>query len=403
MSKRSGGEGTIDQRGDSSWRLRYRIKGHRFSVTFRGSLTDARKKLRRLLTSGDDGEHVVPDKMKLTVWVDRWLKLLERHPAEGEGARKRGLVTQRSLERYTDIMRNHVLPSLGHRPLQQILPSELDDLYATLEQRLATRTVHQVHYVLGACFKAAVRKKLLATNPADGAEVPQPDESDHGMALDQDQLLTLVKGFRNSPLFEIVAVAAFTGMRRNEILALRWDDLDWAKKELRIERSLENTKKYGLTYKSPKSKRGTRTINIDDGTLGLLRALHARYLCIHAGVPEAAAVDLSLIKLPAGALMFPSLWPARGERISFTQPRDPGNVTHKFMAKAADLGFPGMRFHDLRGSHVTIQLISGTPLHVVAQRCGHDPAVMLRAYAKYTKPADRIAAEVMGKLSKGLL
>lgn len=403
MSKRRGaGDGTIDQRGENSWRLRYRIKGQRFSMTFHGSLTEARKELRRLLKSGDDGTHVAPEKMTLAVWVDRWLKLLERHP-QHEGSRKRGLVNQRSLERYTDLMRNHVLPTLGHRPLQQVLPSELDNLYATLEQRLATRTVHQVHYVLGACFKSAVRKKLLATNPADGAEVPQPDESDHGLALDQDQLLTLVRGFRNSPLFEIVAVAAFTGMRRNEILALRWDDLDWAKKEMRIERALENTKKYGLTYKSPKSKRGNRTINIDDGTLGLLRALYERYLRIHAGVPDTAAVDLSLIKLPSGALMFPSLWPARGERISFTQPRDPGNVTHKFVAKAAELGFPGMRFHDLRGSHVTIQLISGTPLHVVAERCGHDPAVMLRAYAKYTKQADTRAAEVMGKLSKGLL
>jgi len=192
-------------------------------------------------------------------------------------------------------------------------------------------------------------------------------------------------------------------MRRNEILALRWDDLDWTKKELRIERSLENTKKYGLSFKEPKSKRGKRTIDIDDGTLVLLRALHDKYLCIHAGVPAPATVDLSLVKLPSGALMFPSLWPARGERISFTQPRDPGNVTHKFMGKAAALGFPGMRFHDLRGSHVTIQLISGTPLHVVAERCGHDPAVMLRAYAKYTKQADTRAAEVMGKLSKGLL
>jgi integrase len=397
MSKQRGaGEGTIDQRGENAWRLRYRIKKQRFTVTFHGSLTDARRELRRLLKSGDDGEHVAPDKMTLAVWVDRWL-------AAGAPGRRRKKVNQRTLERYTDQMRNHVLPTLGHRPLQEIEPTELDDLYVKLEQRLSTRTVHQVHYVLGACFKAAVRKKLLASNPADGAEVPKPDESDHGMALDQDQLLTLVKGFRNTPLFEIVAVAAFTGMRRNEILALRWDDLDWKKKELRIERSLENTRKYGLTYKSPKSKRGTRTIEIDEGTLGLLRALHDKYLCIHAGVPETATVDLSLVKLPPGALMFPSLWPARGERISFTQPRDPGNVTHKFMARAAELGFPGMRFHDLRGSHVTIQLISGTALHVVAERCGHDPAVMLRAYAKYTKQADTRAAEVMGKLSKGLL
>jgi integrase len=109
------------------------------------------------------------------------------------------------------------------------------------------------------------------------------------------------------------------------------------------------------------------------------------------------------VKLPADALVFPSLWPAPGERISFTKPREPNNVSQKFIERAAKLGFPGMRFHDLRGSHVTVQLNAGVPLHVVAERCGHDPAVMLRAYAKHTKKADEQAAAVMSELTKGLL
>jgi len=109
-------------------------------------------------------------------------------------------------------------------------------------------------------------------------KVPSPGEADHGMALEGEQLRTLVQGLRRSVLFPIVAVAAFTGARRNEILALRWDDLDVAKKELRIERAIEETEKHGLRIKGPKTDRGKRSITIDDDLIGLLLAECDRHL-----------------------------------------------------------------------------------------------------------------------------
>jgi integrase len=74
-----------------------------------------------------------------------------------------------------------------------------------------------------------------------------------------------------------------------------------------------------------------------------------------------------------------------------------------FGRKATKLGFPDLRFHDLRGSHETALLDAGTPVHAVAARCGHDPAVLLRSYAKRTKKADANAAETIGTLLKGAL
>jgi integrase len=87
-------------------------------------------------------------------------------------------------------------------------------------------------------------------------QVPSPGESDHGLALDAEALRNLIDGFRESVLFPIVATAALTGARRNEILALRWADFDAINKTLRIERALEETKEAGLSFKSPKTKRG---------------------------------------------------------------------------------------------------------------------------------------------------
>jgi integrase len=238
------------------------------------------------------------------------------------------------------------------------------------------------------------------SNPMARVEqVPSPGESDHGMALDADELRKLVEGFSGSVLFPIVVTAALTGGRRNEILAFRWADFDAANKTLRIERALEETKA-GLSYKAPKTKRGTRTITIDDDLVALLAAERERYLRIVAGVPEGAAVDLSLVRLPEGALVFPS--PA-GAAFDLTRPRDPHAVTRAFVKHARKLGFSGLRFHDLRGSHETALLDAGVPVHVVAERCGHDPAVLLRNYAKRTKKADTRAAAVIGNLSKGIL
>lgn len=403
MAKREHGEGAITARGDNVWRLRYRISGKRFSVTFRGTRIAAKKKLRELLRSGDKGEHVAPDRIKLSEWVDKWLALLERKSdSENEKprVRRRGLVNPRTLERYGELLTLYVKPTLGDRSVQQLGSTDLDDLYVKLEQKLSARTVRHVHVTLKACLAAAVRKGLITSNPAERAEAPSPGDSTAAQVLDAEQLTKLVQGFRNSALYPIVALAAFTGARRNEILALRWSDLDVGKKTLRIERAVEETKAFGRTVKEPKTSRGRRTIQIDETLVALLSAHREKHQRIVAGVPDGAAVDLSLIELPEAALMFPS---TAGDTFEFTKLRDPHAVTREFCRQARKRGFARLRFHDLRGSHETALLDAGVPVHVVAARCGHDPAVLLRCYAKRTKKADTDAAAAIGALLRGAL
>jgi integrase len=185
-------------------------------------------------------------------------------------------------------------------------------------------------------------------------------------------------------------------------LALRWSDLDVAAKTLRIERAVEDTKAHGLRLKAPKTARGKRTITIDDNSIALLVAERERYLRIMVGVPDGIPVDLSLVKLPADALMFPRP-PSLGGSFSFFEMREPRTTTKQFVRIATALGFPGLRFHDLRGTHATLLLNAGVPAHVVAERCGHDTAVLWSNYAKMTKSANTSAAEVIGALTKGAL
>src|SRR5262249_43625386 len=161
--------------------------------------------------------------------------------------------------------------------------------------------------------------------------------------------------------------AAFTGARRNEILALQWGDLSIENRTLTIARALEETKAHGRGIKGPKTVRGFRTIVIDDSLIKLLVAEREKHRRLLAGVPDATTLDLSVVRLPDRALMFPG-----GDGAKLTKVRNERTVSQTFKARARRLGLPKLRFHDLRGSPSTWLLDQGQPVHVVAARLGDD-------------------------------
>src|SRR5262249_13677446 len=252
--------------GQDCWRIRYRINGIRHAVHFKGTKKEAQVELRRLLHEGDTGQHVTPHKMTVGQWIDHWIAI------GAPGNRRKKKNGGRTIERYAELLECHVKPVLGEHQLQRLTDADIDNLYAGLDGKISPRTAHHVHTVFNSCLGTAMRKKRISVNPIANAEqVPSPKESDHEV-LDDEQLRTLVKGFRKSVLFPMVYVLAFPGCRRNEALALRWRDLDVAKKTLRIERALEETKKHGLRFKEPKKEAHKRTITVDDEMIAVLLA-----------------------------------------------------------------------------------------------------------------------------------
>lgn len=205
---------------------------------------------------------------------------------------KKQKVGERAIERYNQLLRTHVLPTLGEYKLQQIDSAHIDKLYPSLEGKIAPRTARHVHSVLNA-----------------------------------------------------------------------------------------------------------RTITIDDDLLALLLAEREKHLRMIAGVPDGLTVNLGLVKLPEGA--FPNS--SALADLSSVTPLRPRFVTKEFARKARKLGFKTLRLHDLRGTHETMLLDAGVPVHVVAARCGHDPATLLRSYAKRTRKADTSAASVIGNISRTIL
>src|SRR6516165_7463186 len=111
--KRGHGDGGIDAHGLNTWRLRYRINGRRYTKTVEGTKAQAQKALRDLLHAGDIGAHVNPDKMTVAQWANQWIAI-------GCPGRKKKKAGRRSVERYSQLLRYHVLPVLGSRQLQQL-------------------------------------------------------------------------------------------------------------------------------------------------------------------------------------------------------------------------------------------------------------------------------------------
>jgi integrase len=383
MARKKGhyGNGSIDKAGEDSWRLRYRINGKRYATHFKGSKTEAMKELRRLLQAGDDGKHVAPNKLTAAQWITEWLALKERS------------LKARTFETYSDMLTRHLVPVLGDRPIQKITARDIDKLYTGLT--LGPSTAQLFHVVTKAVFASAVKKKVIPANPVADAEKPAGEVEANETILDGEELGRLVKGFEGHDIYPIVAVAAYTGMRRNEILALRWEDINLDAGSISVTRNLENTKKHGRRIITPKSKNSKRDFEIDASLVALLRKVRSKALQIIAGVPDGAEVDLSLVKLPKDALAFPVAG-------TLTELVCPHSISNRFRRHAHKLGFE-MHFHDLRASHSTALLDRNIPVHVVAKRIGDVPATLLKHYAKRTKKADADAAAAIAALSTGVL
>jgi integrase len=266
------GSGSIDRSGENSWRIRYRLNGVRYTKVVEGSKTEAAKELRRLLHTGDSGQHVAPDRITLGQWVTDWLALKKRS------------IKPLTYERYEGILTQHVVPVLGAIPLQKITAPDVDKLYTGLA--FGPSTAQLLHIVLKSCFASAAKKKLRADNPVADAEKPSGEARTDEIILDEDELGRLVQGFRGHSIYLIVAVAAFTGMRRNEILALRWVDVDLNAGMITVCRNVEQTKAHGRRTGTPKSKAGHRTFQIDPGLVDRLRKERDLALRIVAGIPD---------------------------------------------------------------------------------------------------------------------
>ena len=269
----------------------------------------------------------------------------------------RNRVRSVTYEGYESLLRLHALPTLGSRPLRDLRPLDLQNLYLDLTDsdddstRLSGGTVLNLHLVLTQALGQAVRWQLLPSNPAAGAQPPRPRRPPR-LVVDQTlagQLLAAVAGTR---LELPAAIAIATGMRRGEILALRWHDLDPERTIAHVQRSLQPTK-HGLVFEQPKTARSRRAVALPAFLKPYLRS-QERDQTSRRDRHGDAWTELDLII-------------DRGDG----NPINPDTLSAGWARHLRRHKLPRVRFHDLRHAHATLMLTKGVHPKIVSERLGH--------------------------------
>ncbi len=349
--------GHIRQRSAKSWEVRYSLgsdpatgKRRIVTTTVRGDRKAAERELRRLLRTVDTGEHVDPTRLTVRDWLARWLDTVAAE------------VSPKTHERYSEVIKNFLAPALGNLPLAKLVPTQIQDAYnvwATSGRRdgkdggLSPRTRRHIHRILRSALSRAVEQQVLARNPADAFKKRLPKVERHLMAtLTTDQSAHLLKTIGHTRTYWPVLLALMTGMRRGEILALRWQNVDLHRSILRVVESLEQTRA-GLRLKAPKNDRH-RAITLPGFAVEELRRLKRQ---------QAEELLMLGIRQSGHTLVC-----GRGDG----QLLQPQSLTHQFtrlIGRIKDL--PRVRFHDLRHSHATQLLGRGIHPKIAQERLGH--------------------------------
>jgi integrase len=305
------------------------------------------------------GSYVIPGRTTLAEWIrDSWLPMTEPR------------VKPTTFHSYRQNLELHVIPVLGQQRLQQLTPPILTGLYGRLAQAsenrkgLSAKTISYIHSTLHKVLADAVDAGLLVKNVAATAKPPRPTRRGTGgiQAWEPDELARFLQAVHGTRLEAIWRLSAMTGMRRGEVLGLRWCDVDLDRARLSVRQALVAVG-YEVIHSTPKSH-GARVIDLDAETVNQLRAHRRRQGEERAewGV-DYQDQDLVVAK-------------ENGE------PIHPHTFSQAFERLIEKHGLRKIRLHDLRHTHATLALKAGVPVKVISERLGHEsPAFTLKQYA----------------------
>jgi integrase len=344
--------------------------------TVYGTKRDAERELSRLTNEVHTGQYVL-DAEKLTVreYLDRWLTDYAK-----------ANVGPKVFQEYEGKIRTQIMPALGRHQLTKLTPLHVQRFYTHLCENgrldgkggLAGLTVVHIHRILNRSLKQAVRWQLIPRNPAEAVEPPRPGDRE-GRALDVQQSRRLLELAADSWLYVPILLALGCGLRRGEVLGLRWRDVDLDAGQLTVAQATEQTKA-GVTFKSPKSKSSRRTLALPAPVVVALRR-HKKEQEVRRSLLGAAYQDLDLVVASDdGSVVVP-------ERLT--------GRFRDFFEKHPEL--PRISFHDLRRTSCTLLALAGVNPKVASGILGHsDIRLTLAVYTEVLPEMSREAASKMG-------
>jgi len=342
--------GSIRSRGNGTWELTIDLgrdpsgKRRRKFTNVKGTKAQAQQKLRGLLSLTDKGIPVNTQKITFDQWLAKWMT---DHVVPN--------TRQKTIERYKGLIQKHIAPYLGHVELTKLTPSDIQGLEAKLLAKgMAPKGVEMVHNVISGAYKFAMRMEAVWRNPAKSVTPPKiiRKEVEPPEIAKVKQILKLAEE-EVHPLFACLHLIAYSGIRRGEALGLRHQDLNLEAGTISIVQSVGRSLEKGIIIEPTKTTTGRRPIDLDDGTVDVLRS--------HIGNQLLRRMELEGAYQDNG-LLFPG---ALGE------PLNPMAVTRALQSFAKRLGLGRAKVHDLRHFHASVMLQNGASLLLVSRRLGH--------------------------------
>ncbi len=354
MTRKGGnGEGSISKRKDGRYWGRYTVhtaNGPKQKAVYGKTRMEAAEKLTKAMSDRDGGLVFDVDNLRLNDYLDRWLPGI------------RDTVRQRTWERYEQIVRVHLKPTLGRIKLKNLTPTHVRGLYREkLANGSSPRTVQYIHTTLRKALRDAVSDELIPRNVADGIKAPRPKKKEIN-PLNPGQAKTFLQAVRGDRFEALYVLAVHSGLRQGELLGLKWADVDLEAGKLQVRRTLSLTKN-GHVFEQPKNGKG-RSIDLTQAASQTLRGHLRRQLEEIEGLGDGYQDQ---------GLIFP------GEH---GQPMRPWTLTGKFERILKRAGLPHIRFHDLRHPCATLMLCEGVHVKIVQELLGHaDITITLNTYS----------------------
>ena len=380
--KRANGEGSIRKRKDGRWEGRY-TAGHDpetgkliYKNVLGRTQAEVKEKLKAAIKETQSLDVTKAGKYTMGEWMEVWFEDYAKIK-----------VRPSSHQTYRGYIDNHINPNIGDIPLEKLTSLDLQKLYKKLLTKgrvdrleakgqpkgLSAKTVRNIHQILSSALKLAQEQRILLTNPAEGCALPKVEHREM-KTLPVEQLQSFLREARESGVFELYYLELATGLRRGELLGLKWEDIDLERGDLRVRRQISRIN--GEVVEAPlKTKNAYRTLPLAEDTVSVLLEQKK--------------------KVGSSPWVFPS--PNGG-------PISPDSVLHMLHRVLKRAGLPKVRFHDLRHTFATLALQNGVDIKTVSGMLGHFSAgFTLDTYAHVTSAAQRQAAQTMGNVLSGSL
>ena len=378
--KRANGEGNIRKRKDGRWEGRY-TAGHDsetgkaiYKNVLGKTQAEVKAKLKAAIQEAQTLDLSKAGKYTVGEWMEVWFEDYAKIK-----------VRPSSHQTYRGYIDNHIRPNIGDIPLEKLTSLDLQKLYKKLLTKgrvdrveakgqpkgLSAKTVRNIHQILSSALKLAQEQRIILANPAERCALPKVEHREM-KTLPVEQLQSFLREARESGVFELYYLELATGLRRGELLGLKWEDIDLQKGDLRVKRQVSRIN--GEVMEAPlKTKNAYRTLPLAEDTIDVLKEQRE--------------------KVGSSPWVFPS--PNGG-------PISPDSVLHMLHRVLKRAGLPRVRFHDLRHTFATLALQNGVDIKTVSGMLGHFSAgFTLDTYAHVTGAAQRQAAGKMAAVLSG--